>query len=65
LAIIINSSETEIIDDDPDACFPDLVEGSWYIKYICYAHKNNITNGYSDGTFKPNGDVSMIELLAF
>lgn len=65
LAIVINSSETEIVDQNPDTCFPDLVEGLWYIKYICYAYKNNITSWYSDGNFRPNGDVSMIELLAF
>lgn len=64
LAIILNSSQTEITDKNPDKCFPDLVEDSWYVKYICYAHKNDITTGYSDGTFRPNWNVSVIELLA-
>lgn len=64
LSIILNSSETEIINKNPDSCFPDLVKGSWYIKYICYAHENDITNGYLDGNFRPNWNVSMIELLA-
>jgi hypothetical protein len=32
---------------------------------VCYAAKNNITNGYEDGTFRPNGSVSIIESLAF
>ncbi len=64
LAIILNSSKTEIKENIGGSCFPDLQKDWWYIKYICHAHKNDITHGYSDGTFRPNGNVSVLEVLA-
>jgi len=64
LAIILNSSKTEIDENIESSCFPDLQKNWWYVKYICHAHQNNITHGYSDGTFRPNGNVSVLELIA-
>lgn len=65
LAIILNSAEVEVPDIWTESCFPDVENDTWYAPYVCYAAENNITSGYEDGNFKPNGPVSIIESLAF
>jgi S-layer homology domain len=37
----------------------------WYHAYICRAYALRVTNGFSDGTFKPNNPVTVLEALAF
>ena len=64
LKIILWSSGHEVGDVDKD-CFPDVDSNLWYSDYICYAAENGIANGYEDWKFRPNGEVSTLEVLAF
>lgn len=41
-------------------CFSD-VKGEWYATYICSAKKMGIVGGYSDGTFRPDLNISIAE----
>ena len=42
------------------ACFSDI-KGEWFAKYVCTAKTRAIINGYPDGTFKPERDISFVE----
>jgi hypothetical protein len=41
-------------------CFPD-VKDEWFAKYVCKAKTEEIIDGYPDGTFKPDRNVSFVE----
>lgn len=45
------------------ACFSDLKNNEWYVKYVCFAKEKNIISGYPDGTFKPAQDINVAEAL--
>ena len=44
--------------------FPDVPAGQWYTSSIELAAEIGITNGYTDGTFKPGQIVSRAEMAA-
>lgn len=46
------------------AKFSDVAAGQWYTKAVIWASSNGIVNGYEDGTFKPNNNVSREEMAA-
>lgn len=41
-------------------CFPD-VTNQWFAKYVCTAKRENIVNGYGNGTFGPSYNISFVE----
>ncbi len=43
-------------------CFTD-VNNEWFAQYICSAKNEGIINGYSDGSFRPNNLVNLVEAL--
>lgn len=43
--------------------FPDVVKDSWYEDYVTTASTQGIVKGYSDGSFKPEQNVSRAEFL--
>ncbi len=51
---------------DPNAtgsnCFSD-VQDQWYAKYVCLAKNSGIINGYSDGSFRPDQNINLVEAL--
>ncbi|MCD8391222.1 MAG: S-layer homology domain-containing protein, partial [Firmicutes bacterium] len=51
-------------DSDYEADYDDIPSGAWYAGYVGYLTANGIMNGYEDGTFRPNGDISRGELCA-
>lgn len=57
--IIINFTfpEEEIYGDD---CFPD-VKTEWFAKYVCTAKRNGVIQGYNDGLFRPENDLTFVE----
>jgi len=67
-ALISRAESTKILmetffDQDSlsgDNCFSDVKE-EWFSKYICFAKKKNIVNGYSDYTFKPLDNINFAE----
>jgi hypothetical protein len=42
--------------------FKDVKEGAWYENAVLWAQEKGIVNGYADGTFKPNNNVTRAEL---
>lgn len=42
-------------------CFTDVKKDAWYAGYVCFAKKNNILQGYEDGSFKPEAPVNLAE----
>ncbi len=42
----------------------DVESGSWYSDAVAFAYDFGIVSGYSDGSFKPNADISRGELAA-
>lgn len=45
-------------------CFPDVPEGKWYTAAVTWGAENGIVEGYTDGTFQPNKDISRQEMAA-
>lgn len=44
--------------------FKDVNSGSWYSSYVGYLEDYGIINGYTDGTFQPQGTVTRAEFVA-
>lgn len=38
--------------------FADTPQGEWYANYLYTGVKNNIVNGFADGTFKPDSNIT-------
>ena len=48
-----------------DPCsFTDVAEGQWFFKEVSWAAANGIVNGYPDGSFGPNKDISREQMAA-
>jgi hypothetical protein len=50
-----------VVDNSATTSFTDA-NGAWYTPYVAAAAKAGIINGYGDGTFQPNGQVTRAEL---
>jgi len=59
--IIVGSLDPDGLEEYVSTCFSDIEESSWFLKYVCYAKEHKIINGYEDGTFKPNQNISIVE----
>ncbi|MFQ7293382.1 MAG: S-layer homology domain-containing protein, partial [Monoglobales bacterium] len=44
--------------------FDDVESGMWYTSYIAYLEKYDIINGYEDGTFRPDAEITRAEFVA-
>lgn len=44
--------------------FTDCKNGIWYEKAVAFCSSNKYINGYSDGTFKPDGKITRAEFSA-
>lgn len=44
-----------------EPCFTDVPADAWFAPYVCYAKTNDIISGYTDGTFKPSQNISLVE----
>lgn len=45
----------------PEHAFSDTDSSAWYAYYICEAKRDEIIEGYSDGTFRPAGNINFAE----
>ncbi|MBE6032859.1 MAG: S-layer homology domain-containing protein [Clostridiales bacterium] len=52
-------------DEDPLKYFKDVDEKAWYKKSVTWASANDIVNGYTDKTFRPDTMVTREQLAAF
>jgi len=64
LKIIMNTAWSEVYESGTQ-CFTDVSTDAWFNKYICAWVNQEITKGYEDGKFKPGGNVTVLETLAF
>ena len=44
--------------------FPDVADNTWYTEAVEWATKHKIVEGYDDGTFMPNRNISRQEMAA-
>lgn len=65
LKVIIKAFNIESNDSKDNNLkeFSDIDTNQWYYPYIVAGLKNNIIEGYTDGTFKPGNQVLMAEAL--
>jgi peptidyl-prolyl cis-trans isomerase B (cyclophilin B) len=52
-----------VVDYENDQCFTDVPAGQWYTSYVCFAKAQGIVGGYSDGSFRPNQNINLVETL--
>jgi len=65
LKIIMGAANISLEAAPQDWCFRDVDSRSWYGTYICTARALGITDGFDDGTFRPNETITDLEALAF
>lgn len=63
LRIVIDTAGVDVSNVDMSnlANYKDVSRNSKYAKYVAYASANKIVSGYSDGTFRPNGNITRDE----
>lgn len=44
-------------------CFQDVPGDNWFTKYICYSKNAGHIEGYQDGRFHPENEVTLVEAL--
>src|SRR3989339_626459 len=57
---IIMGSVFDVEEISGENCFSD-VSNEWFAKYVCTAKTNSIIQGYPDGLFHPEYDISFTE----
>ncbi len=63
IVIMLGLEETAELFEDVATVFPDVPGTHWASGYITVAHSLGIINGYPDGTFKPEKDITYHEAL--
>lgn len=58
--ILVESLLGKTPTDPIDPCFPDINQGMWFEKYVCYG-KGKLFDGYPDGSFKPSKQINVAE----
>lgn len=62
LKIFVFVAGIDISKSKPVERFLDVRQDAWYAQYINWATENNIINGYSDDTFRPNRPITRAEI---
>lgn len=62
LAVLARLSDDHTGQEVSD--FPDVATGSWYYSYIGYGEKLGVVNGYTDGLFYPQKQITRAEFAA-
>ncbi len=55
---------TKMEDKNYTSKFSDVNFSDWYGNYVSFLSEQGIIDGYSDGTFKPNANITRAELVA-
>lgn len=53
------------VEEEYPGSFPDVAEGCFYSVPVLWADQNNISNGYLDGTFRPERTCTRAEMVTF
>jgi C1A family cysteine protease/putative hemolysin len=64
-AFIIRAKYGEDFSYSSTPHFSDVPNGHWAFKYIQKMYESGITTGYSDGTYRPAGNVTRGQMAAF
>ncbi len=51
------------VSGSTDSDFSDVSSGDWFYEYVSFATENEFTEGYDDGTFKPNDSINRAEAI--
>ena len=62
--MVVEASKLKASSDLPLSNFSDISNNHWAYNYIKVAVDNDIINGYEDGTFRPDKNVSYAESMA-
>ncbi len=62
--IINNLLKEQSSNVENSSKFTDVNASDWYFKYVSNLTQKGIINGYSDGTFKPNANITRAEMVA-
>ena len=49
-------------EETKDVEFKDVTNDKWYYESVMYMAENGYINGYPDGTFKPDANISRAEI---
>ncbi len=63
LKFLLLAKYGSVDDMKNNGTFADVLEGQWYVKYVIRGYKLGIVNGYSNGTFGPERNVTTAEFL--
>lgn len=58
-----NEIDSFVMTSSGGSCFSDVPTDQWYAKYVCFAEREGIVEGYDDGTFKPAQQINFVEAL--
>ena len=50
--------------DEGNSTFADVSENHWATKFIAKAAQKGWVSGYPDGTFKPNQNITKVEVVS-
>ncbi len=65
MAVIYNLfGEDRDVDNSVLDAFSDVSQTSWYSEAVAFCVENKIISGYSDGTIRPNEDITRAEICA-
>jgi chitodextrinase len=59
--ILFDAAKIKVDEIVFSAKFPDVKNTDWYAKYVEYAAKNKIVNGYENGMFNPSNNITRAE----
>ena len=51
-------------DAGDDQIFPDVGENEYFSRYVAWAYRSGLVNGYEDGTFRPEESITREQLCA-
>ncbi len=63
LTVYAKWSETPVEQPEVEMPFSDLQQTDWFAPYVLDLHDAHLINGYSDGTFRPDEQVTAAEAL--
>ncbi len=64
-SIVISNNQVPFnnTSDYPERRFSDVYQNDWYYDNIMWAVENGIAQGYDDGTFRPNEQITRAEMV--
>lgn len=62
LRMLFDAAKIDVSAVTEAAGFPDVAIDAWYARYVAYGVKNKIIDGYEDGTFGPDNNLTRGEI---